>query len=343
MTSVIDRPNIGYDDDAHAYTIDGLPVPGVSSIAKIGGDSWGPAGWWGWKLGVLGAEQTLLRDPLANGEGLLDAVKQTDWRPDRKRDAAGKRGNSVHDALEKLAQDGTVPDPSDYPVEERGHVRSLVRWFLRYRPSFVATEVMVGSRRHMYAGRYDIRALIDCERLGVDGSDTLDGCALCLIDLKTSKGTYPETHFVQLEGYELASVEMGFAPTDGGRWLLRTREDGEFIAHDDVPPHKWPESCFVKSWATPDDFLGYLAAYKARERVLAEDPHEAWVNDCQATLADLLTEGPWLSRDLAKLPGLRALGLDSGRAVGMMLGRMRKLGHVRQLDNKSWVTASAAT
>lgn len=335
MSAVIDRPDIGYDDPSHSYTIDGVPVPGVSSIAKIGGDSWGPGGWWGWKVALTGVAEHIADGYDLAGwtlDDLIGALKEARQTPNAVRDAAGDRGNSVHDALERLAQDNEIPDPSDYPTSERGHVRSLVRWFNHYRPSFVATEVMVGSRKHMYAGRYDIRALIERERLGLPPVDSLDGHALCLIDLKTSKGCYPDTHFPQLEGYELASVEMGFPPTEGGRWLLRTSEDGSFVAHDALPAHKWADTNFVKSWATAETFIGYLAAYRERERMAQADPSIEWRRQAERTLRRALADGPALSRDLAKLCDAIELGLDS-RTIGRMLS---KLDGIKQGERKRW-------
>ena len=76
--------------------------------------------------------------------------------------------------------------------------------------------------------------------------------ALCLVDLKTSKDVYPEQHFPQLAGYELASVEMGFPPTDA-QFVLNTKADGTYK--------------FVRSTATADDFLNYLAAYRSIKRL----------------------------------------------------------------------------
>lgn len=332
---VIDRPDIGYDDDAHAYTIDGVPVPGVSTISKVyGGEQFSIGAWWGWGLAVEGVV-TLLKGyevtEHAFTSGNLDdaraALRREEWDPIKKRDAAGVRGNAVHDALEKLALAGTVPDPSEYPEEQRGHVRSLVRWFLHYRPEFEAVEVMVGSRRHMYAGRYDIRARIP-------------GLGLCLIDLKTAKRVYPDSHFVQLEGYEIASVEMGFAPTEGGRWVVRTSEDGSFVAHDERPAHKWDETNFVRSWATPSQYLACLSLYREMAGLGEQDPAALWKREVEAWLLDAVRRGgPAKSRDLAGSCRGIELGL-SGRDVGFAFGRLRKRGEVRQNDNKTWEAAA---
>jgi hypothetical protein len=75
------------------------------------------------------------------------------------RDSAGVRGKSVHDALQRYATTGTIPDPKEYPPHEQGYVIGLVA-FLFDVPSLEpeAAELMVGSLEHRYAGRYDLRA-----------------------------------------------------------------------------------------------------------------------------------------------------------------------------------------
>lgn len=254
---MIDRPDIEFNPGNHTYKLDGERVPGVSSIAKIGTDGFTPGAWWGFGIAVEGLVELGRRfDSVKDARGALYRAKRT---PNQVRDAGGKRGSSVHDALELLAQENTIPDPADFPEGERGHVLSLVRWYLHFRPSFIATEVMVGSREHRFAGRYDIRCLIAAPSVWSAAPSAPLG--LCLVDLKTSKRVYPEQHFPQLEGYELASVEMGFPPSDG-RFVLRTSPDGSFT----------PEENFVRSWATGEDFLAYLAAYRAVKRIEKADP-----------------------------------------------------------------------
>jgi hypothetical protein len=256
----IDRPEVVCDDE-HRYTLDGERVVGVSTVAKVVQNP-APLIAWAFKLGREGEPH------------------QTPWNT---RQQAADRGNAVHDALERLAQDDRVPNPADYPPEERGHVESLLRWYLWARPEFEAVEVVVGSRKHRFAGRYDIRCRIPWAKLGVPvggvGPQTVGmeplgpgARALVMVDLKTSKGVYPDSHFPQLAGYEIASVEMGFAPTDA-QYVLRTSPDGAFKLEPDDAARDLGQ--FVRSWATPDTFLAYLDVYRAVEALKADDPREA--------------------------------------------------------------------
>lgn len=356
---VIDRPDVEFDPVAHAYKLEGEDVLGVSTIAKVGGvdDTWGIASAWGFRIGYEGAN-AVLHDHVESGrhgdtEGrwercllswpeddeLREELKRRGLTPWAKRDKAAERGTNVHAVLERLAQDtADVPSHAEIeamPAEQRGHVRSIIRWFLAMRPTFVAMEVQVASRQHRFAGRYDLRVLIDAERilpsidpvrqdaqaeriraLAADGKQ-----ALALVDLKTSKGVYPTTHFPQLEGYELASVEMGFPATDC-RAVLNTGADGTFD----------PARDFAVSWATCDHFVAYAGAMRAIRKIKACDPERIRARaQEEAILANL----PARSADLARMALPELDGLDS-RSIGRILGKMRKRGLVEQVPGGTW-------
>lgn len=238
----INRPDLKYDDKRHAYTLDGEKLLGVSTVAKIGEDNiWGVASAWAFRIGYEGAVDVFNE---ANEwfphtkDGMREELKQRRKTPWHNRDKAAKRGTAIHDALEHLAQKGEVPILEQFPKAEQGYVQALCRWYVDYRPEFVATEVQVVSEKHGFAGRYDVRAYLDEK--------------LTLIDLKTSKRVYPTSHFVQLAGYELASQEMGYDPTDA-QYILRVDKGGSYE--------------MVRSIAILDDFLACLATAKAIERI----------------------------------------------------------------------------
>ena len=284
--SVVDRPVI-VCDDAHVYTLDGERVPGVSTVAKVAANP-APLIAWAFRIGREGAPN------------------ETPWNT---RQRAADRGNAVHDALERLALDGTVPNPDDYPEEERGHVRGLLAWFLATRPEFRACEVMVGSRAHGFAGRYDLEVEYDADRLRQAGVERVDevGTILALVDLKTSSGVYVE-HVVQLEGYEVARREMGYPPSDG-RFVLRTDADGG-----------WE---LVRSWAkAPEVFLPYLHLYQEHEALTYDSPREV---ERRAKAAARERE-KWerAVRDGQVLAALDRLGPSTSRALADDLGREAK-------------------
>lgn len=336
--SVVDRPDVGFDADSHTYTLEGWDprhVHSPSTVAKIGQalEAFSIGSAWGFRIGYEGTFD-LLEDAGTNpwhggGKDALRAdLKGRKLTPWDTRDKAAERGTWIHDVLEALATDGQIPHGEDWTDEVRGHVRGVMRWYLDFRPLFVATEVQVGSRTHGFAGRYDLRLLVPGEKFralaeaqGVEDLlpawpyDVERDLYLVLGDYKSSKDVYPLTHFAQLEGYEIAGVEMGYPATDA-RAVLQTQPDGSYK--------------FVISWGKPTQFLAFLGALRAIREVEEDNPAEKIrKREDEALLAAL----PGTSRALAArgvVPGLNA------RSIGLRLGGMRKRGLVRQLPDKAW-------
>jgi hypothetical protein len=320
---------VEFDGATHTYTLDGEKLLGVSTVAKIGQaeEAFGIASAWGFRLGVEGAHEVLVEWYDDGVPGTVDdlraEVERRGLTPWSKRDRAADRGNWVHDMLEGLAQHGLVK-PGGFAQGEteevRGHVRAVLQWYLDYRPSFVATEVMVASEAHGFSGRYDARCLVSHARLAQGGyavdCDAHYPNALLAIDLKTSKKIQPLSHYPQLAGYELASVEMGFPATDA-QFVLNTHPDGTYS--------------FQQSYATGEDFLAYLGAMRAIRRLQAEDPE---VKIQRAREEEVLARLPGLSRDLRSDTGPLA-GCD-GKAIGILCSGLRKRGLVEQDERKVW-------
>lgn len=253
--------------------LDVLPAPGLP--------------WWGMEMGVSGmlelAERGLLREvdgklmvpgrgltgatlvpasleeivggkKYGVGPGLLTEFKLT---VNHKRDKAGDRGQSVHDAFEAYCMRGVVPHPEIYPAHERGYVEGLRAFLMdldRGGPTDIDAEVMVGSIEHEFAGRYDLTLATtkSCELVTkiydkrAPKIETFEP-GLRLWDLKTSSGVH-DKHQIQLETYEAARVECGYAPTEE-RIVVRVTPDGRYEA--------------VKSKARFSDFLAAKALYEA--------------------------------------------------------------------------------
>lgn len=347
---VITRPAVEFDGESHTYTIDGEVMMGVSSVAKIGEaeDSYGIGSAWGFRLGYEGAHALAVEHgalqpfdvefrtkdgpktvTVSDQDALREALNGRKLTPWGQRDRAAKRGNWAHDLLEALAQDTSKIDSlveaiDKVDAEHQGHARAILQWYIDFRPSFAAVEVQVASKTHGFAGRYDIRCYIMSTILVkhglVPGPAALHpSMSLCLVDLKTSKRIYPTSHFVQLEGYEGASVEMGFPPTDL-RLVLNTHPDGTYD--------------FKAGYATYDDFLAYLGALRAIRRLKALDPEEIAKREREGQVLALL---PALSRDIAGKPGMPA----TAQEVGKMLGGLRKRGLTLQRDDKVWVRSES--
>jgi hypothetical protein len=243
-----DKPiSVRYDDKSHRYWIDGEEVPSVSTIL----DKTLPKPaltWWGFRVGMAAVVEFCKRGKISwpalcsldFNEVKDNAPSDPVYMPNDKarkkprtlvehlaillrlhpnaiRDDAGTRGTSIHTALEQLGM-GIVPDvwgpESPYPPEDRPTVAGVVRWFMDQEPEFVAQEQIVASRKHGYAGRFDLLIRRPDGRLA-------------MVDLKTSKSMHADSHFRQLKGYEIAWLENGGAPLDE-LVVLHVDHDGEY-------------------------------------------------------------------------------------------------------------------
>jgi hypothetical protein len=251
---VTDRPiTIKYDDPSHRYWItreDGswMEVESVSTIAKALYPAPNEAmAWWGMRVG-FGAVVAMMGevgwaqianantpDELIRPHTLVDGkafYRERDtsrtkpktlieaWAIDHKRDAnnilkeAGDRGTSIHQVLEDLAID-QIPDPADYPAEHRGWIAGICQYWLDQQPTFVDNEVMVASRKHAYAGRFD------CVVEYPNGRTVLT-------DLKTSRRPYL-SHMAQLVLYRQAYAEtFPEAKAFDGLEVLHVTDDGAY-------------------------------------------------------------------------------------------------------------------
>lgn len=234
--------------------------------------------WWGMKVGVEGVislfnmgilhrataqsgQQVLATNTedgmfAAGTDEVISLLTRHALTVNHVRDKAGDRGTSVHSALELWADDGKLPDPDIFPPGEQGYVQGLRAFLEHADPEPVASEVMVGSLEHGFAGRYDIRFKLKEERQVVFHRTPVKGAqwatvkpGIYLGDLKTSSGVYP-SHSLQLEGYEGASIEDGYDATEA-RGIIHVNADGTYE--------------FVRSRASYEDFLNVVAVWRTLE------------------------------------------------------------------------------
>jgi hypothetical protein len=239
--SALSDYTIEYDDDRHVYWIDGEEVPSVTTALGVLNKPALP--WWGMKVGLEGVVEVIRRQSgswqlPSTADEWVALLSEHRLTVNHVKDKAGGRGSAVHQALDAYAHTGELPDPSRYAPEQRGYIQSYAAWLIEAKPVVEAAEVIVGSLRHGFAGRFDLRCRFE------------DGYAegSWVVDYKTSKKVY-ESHLIQVVGYELPSVEMGFLPTHGQAVLL---------LYPDGRKAKW-----VPSPAKPWHFLAVLEAHKA--------------------------------------------------------------------------------
>ena len=251
------------------YRVDGAQVPSVTEVLGVLDKPALP--WWGMKVGVEGTLQLIREGEIGKLDGspvltnggeyhvaLPDTVvallTQHKLTVNHVRDKAGDRGTSVHNALEVFLETGKMPDPSMYHDEQAGYVQGLCG-FLFDCPTMLSieSEVMVGSKSHRFAGRFDLLCLIGetelCTNAKKDIRESFPAGRV-LFDLKTSSGVY-ESHHFQLSAYELASRECGYPETDY-QAVVRVTPDGTYEV--------------IRNRSTAEDFLAVKSVYDAIKR-----------------------------------------------------------------------------
>lgn len=260
------------------YRVNGPERPSVSEVLDILAKGGLP--WWGMETGVAGVLELLQEGNLQYhpqigwqdaesyetipNESVIKLLTKHKLTVNHVRDQAGDRGTSVHTALELWAKTGKLAISNVFPPEEQGYVQGLNKFIVESGAAAVASEVMVASVKHKYAGRYDLDALLGD---GADGAQVFthitpkgrgdkkeaieDG--LWRIDLKTSGAVYDSYH-LQIEAYEEAARECGYPATEN-RAILRVTEDGRYE--------------LKRSKATFADFKAVLGAFRALQRVKA--------------------------------------------------------------------------
>ena len=195
---------------------------------------------WGEEKGVHGVQE-LVRRGYVDAETLKtwstemvrDVMKQKGLRHWQARDEAGKRGTSVHRALESWAMTGTYMSPEAFPQDEQGYVVGLNRFLADSGFVPLKSEVIVASLIHGFAGRFDLMGEIPepvkltthITRSGNTREETVQPDSF-LVDLKTSSGVYDEYH-LQVAGYQGILEESGYERPNQTA-ILRTTSDGKY-------------------------------------------------------------------------------------------------------------------
>jgi hypothetical protein len=154
-----------------------------------------------------------VHDP-ASVAAAVQTVRANQLGADAARDKAADRGIDVHYCLETYMRTGSPPAASEFPTDRRGYLQALSRWLLKADPEPVAVEELVWHPEDGYAGRLDLRAVIN-------GS-------LTTVDAKTQEraGIYLGAH-AQVSLYERAAIRCGDQPADR-RLVVVFAANGEF-------------------------------------------------------------------------------------------------------------------
>lgn len=251
---------VSYRPEPRTYWVDGVEVPSVTQVLDI---LHKPAlTWWGQKVAIAGVGQLLhegmegeetktLYDELLmqDVDSVLKRLTAAKLTVNHVRDQAATRGSSVHQAFEDYYAHGIEPNPANYPPQEEGYVRGLIKFIEEVPLLRIETELMVGSKRHGYAGRLDLIAYLQEAWQVKTGPRTTrylpEGQGIW--DVKTSKSVYL-SHKLQLSGYRESVEECGYGRSDYEVVIL-LRDNGTYdLILNDTKPYQ---------------FLSVLETYKA--------------------------------------------------------------------------------
>jgi hypothetical protein len=232
------------------YRVNDCEVPSVTQVLDV---LHKPAlVWWGMKIGVEGVGAAYKTEYVDDFTGeVTPALKDVEmwWEEpeavvnqlttrkltvNHVRDKAGTRGTSVHTALERWSVFDIYPIVEEFPEEEQGYVRGVIA-FLEdlgdVSTRIKNAEVMVGSHRHGYAGRFDLDIDLaeGCEfsvSTGKREKKAFFPAGRYLLDLKTSKGVY-DSMYLQLAAYAHAMKECGYGSPDAAA-IVRVNDEGKY-------------------------------------------------------------------------------------------------------------------
>jgi hypothetical protein len=167
----------------HAYFLGDRKLDGVTTIISKGLPKPALVNWASKTAAELAVNEwdALAELPVA------ERLKRIAGAPNAARDAAAVRGTQIHALADRLANGEEVKVPS----ELAGHVDACVKFLDEWNVETVYTERPVYHQNYLYAGTFDLLALV--------------GDKVWLLDFKTSKsGAYGDTAF-QLAAYRNAT------------------------------------------------------------------------------------------------------------------------------------------
>jgi hypothetical protein len=207
----------------HWYTWNGEKLPSVTSVLSAALPKPALTYWASRTVAEFVADNPIEVEALraVPRDRMVADLKDVPWR---ERDAAANRGTEVHKLAERLVKGEAV----EVPGALSGYVDSYVKFLDEWQPKPVLVEATVANLRWKYAGQLDLVAdLPNGER--------------AVMDLKTSKGVYPETS-LQCAAYRHAEIYLDDNDTEkrlsdlaiNAAYVVHVRADGYDVRRLDV-------------------------------------------------------------------------------------------------------------
>ena len=219
----IKRPEVDFDAKGHVYRrkSDGYLLTGTTTILEVRQKPF--LKWWTAKMVY---EYLLPRLKEVQGitekqwEALLLEAKKAHVR---KSDEAKNVGKEVHQFIEKYINakiEKKIPNTEvkDMPDSAQHAIFSFLKWEEENDAEWLASEVLVASDKHLFAGTVDFIAMVDGK--------------LTLGDFKTSS-MISEDAYLQTAAYQICLEEKGVEPEQ--RLIIRIPKTGEKVEARIVP------------------------------------------------------------------------------------------------------------
>lgn len=238
---------------------DGERVPSISTIA--GGfdkPALTPAAVKKQEEAVIGLAQSGVNIAELTQPQLREKLREAGTHYDDQWKVARDRGDVAHDMLLALVRDGDVPNLANYPDGLRPWIAAGMKFVQEVKLSPIATEYMVASVEHGFAGRGDLLCEAGSSVVRLDYKTVTewkykkDREGNVLMDGHGEPVKLPpyDESLIALAGYELGAVESGYLASDE-RWVVRLGPDGEY----DI----------ARSYASEHVFLAALTAYREKQ------------------------------------------------------------------------------
>lgn len=150
--------------------------------------------------------EALMEDPTLDLDEAIATGK-------RKKESAGDVGTTIHSWAEAYKR-GAPLTAESLPESIRGYGEGFLAWVKADQPKIFHNELEVYNDRHQIAGKTDMIAMIRGK--------------MAVVDIKTSKGIYPE-YGLQLSAYRECINSMGGdIPGVEDLWILHLKADGNY-------------------------------------------------------------------------------------------------------------------
>lgn len=245
----------------HWYVLDGLRVPGVTTLL---GDGIPKPKLIHWAAKTVAEFVTYNREAVTE---MWDTTSPEDMavtltgKPNAQRDAAAKRGREIHTLAERLG----VGEEVEVPEDIAPFVQAAASWMDDWRPRMLLIERPVASRQWWYAGTFDtvietpdgVRWMVDYKsgRTGIWGEAALQATAYTraefyldednveqpMADLNITKGVGIHLRADGTYGaHELDISEETFGHFNRAAWMARNNKDlKQRLVSDEMPVPTW--------------------------------------------------------------------------------------------------------